>query len=56
MGCASAGGAAAGVGPVTDGDVATSLPARFSAIKLRNQLKEDESLEEFLRVLNSEIF
>ena len=57
MGRASAGGAVVEVGPIADGDMTTFLPARFGAIELRNQLREDESLEEFfLRVLNSENF
>ena len=46
----------AGVGLVADGDVAISLPTRFGAIELKNQLREDKSLEEFLRGLNSKNF
>ena len=56
MGHASAGGKVTEVGPVADGDVAISLPVRFGAIELKNQLIENESLEEFLGVLNSKIF
>ena len=56
MGRASARGAVVGVGPVTDRDVATSSPARLGAIELRNQLRNDESLEAFLRVLTLKFF